>query len=67
MYSTEKLKALRKEKKLKISDIADMLSITPAYYCQLENKKRRLFYDMAIKISKVFDMKPDDIFYKKNT
>lgn len=66
MYSTEKLKKLRKEKNLTVTDVARILNITPAYYSQIENKKRRLFYDMAVKISNVFDMKPDDIFYKKN-
>lgn len=63
MYNTNKLKELRKEYKYNIYDMAKKLNITPSFYSQIENKKKRLFYDMAIKISAIFNMKPDDIFY----
>ena len=43
--------------------MAKILKITPSFYSQIENKKKRLFYDMAFKISAIFNMKPDDIFY----
>lgn len=63
MYNMEKLKKIRKENKYTIYDMAKILKITPSFYSQIENKKKRLFYDMAFKISAIFNMKPDDIFY----
>ncbi len=59
----EKLKKIRKENKYTIYDMAKILKITPSFYSQIENKKKRLFYDMAFKISAIFNMKPDDVFY----
>ena len=59
----DKLKQIRKENKYTIYDIKKKLKITPSFYSQIENKKKRLFYDMAFKISAIFNMKPDDIFY----
>lgn len=58
------LTKLRKEKKMTMSTMADKLNITPAYYCQLETKKKRLSYDMAIRIAKILDLKPDEVFYE---
>lgn len=63
MYDTKKLKEIRKLNKYTIYDMAKMLKITPSFYSQIENKKKRLFYDMAVKISSIFNMKPDQIFY----
>jgi len=63
MYNMDKLKQIRKENKYTIYDMAKKLKITPSFYSQIENKKKRLFYDMAFKISAIFNMKPDDIFY----
>lgn len=63
MYNMEKLKQIRKEYKYTIYDMAKKLGITASFYSQIENKKKRLFYDMAYKISSIFNMKPDDIFY----
>jgi len=42
--------------------MAQSLNMSASYYWQLENKKRRLFYDTAIKIAKVLGKKPDDLF-----
>lgn len=66
MYNMEKLKQIRKEKNYTIYDMAKILKITPSFYSQIENKKKRLFYDMAVKISSIFNMKPDEIFYTNN-
>ena len=66
MYNMNKLKKIRKENKYTIYDMAKILKITPSFYSQIENKKRRLFYDTAVKISAIFNMKPDEIFYTKN-
>ncbi len=65
MYNMDKLKTLRKEQGYTIYDMANKLGITASYYSQLENKKKRLFYDMACKISNIFNMKPDSIFMYK--
>lgn len=58
-----KLKNMRIEKGLSIKKMADMIGISKAFYCQIENGKRRLSYDIAIRIALVFNVKPDYIFY----
>lgn len=45
--------------------MADELKISKTFYCQIEKKQRRLSYQMAIKIARIFNMKPDEIFYKE--
>ena len=47
--------------------MANMLKISKTYYWQLEQNKRRMTYDMAIKIAKIFNLKPDDLFYDEMT
>lgn len=61
----KKLKELRKSKKLTHQTMANILNISKPFYWQLENGKRRLSYDMAVKISKILDTKPDDLFYQE--
>ena len=61
----KKLKQVRKENNLSIYDMADKLNISAVQYYYIENQKRILFYDMAIKISRIFNMKPDSIFMHK--
>ena len=57
------LTKLRKKNHLSMAEIADQLQISTAYYCQLETKKKRLSYDMAIKIANIFHLMPDDVFF----
>lgn len=64
--STIYLKELRDKKGLSYEDMAKILGISKCYYWQIEHKNRRLCYDMAKKIAKVFDLKPDDIFFEDN-
>ena len=45
--------------------MANLLNISKTYYWQLEHDQRRLSYEMALKIAKIFDKKPDDIFYQE--
>ena len=59
----EKLRKIRKEKKLTYESMSKQLGISRCYYWQLENKQRRLYYEMAIKIATIFKKKPDDLFY----
>lgn len=56
----------RKKEKITQKQMARMLNITISFYSQLENKKKRLYYDMALRIADIFNMKPDQLFYTKN-
>lgn len=60
-----KLKELRTKNKLTNQDMANILNISKVFYWQIENKKRVLTYQMAIKIADIFNLKPDDIFYNE--
>lgn len=59
----EKLKQYRMDKNYSCQRMANILKISKTYYWQLEQGKRRLTYDMAIKIANIFQLKPDDLFY----
>ena len=59
------LKKLREEKGFTYEDMAKKLKISKAYYWQIEHKNRRLSYEMAKEIAKIFNLKPDDIFYNE--
>lgn len=59
----QKLKNERMRQHMSCVDIAKIVGISPAYYSQIENKSRRLYYFMAVKIAKVFNMTPDELFY----
>ncbi len=63
MNSESKLKQIRKENKIKMKEIADKMGVSVSYYWQLETGRKRLFYDRALQIATIFNMKPDDLFY----
>ena len=63
MKKNEVLVKYRQNKGLTTKDMAKILEISQAYYSQLETNKRNVYYSMALKIAKVFNKKPDDIFY----
>jgi putative transcriptional regulator len=58
-----KLKEKRLNKKYSLADMASILGISKSFYFHIENKKRRLSYEMALKIAKIFDLKPDELFF----
>ena len=58
------LKEIRIKHKFSCMEMANFLNISKPYYWQIENGKRRLYYDMAIKIADIFKTTPDKIFYK---
>lgn len=60
---SKKLKQMRKSKKLTVENMSQKLGISAPFYSQIENRKRRLTYEMAIKIADIFKTKPDKIFY----
>ena len=57
------LRELRIKNNYSQQEMANILNISQSFYCQLENNQRTLSYLMAIKISNIFNLKPDDIFY----
>lgn len=59
-----KLKKLRIENNINLKEMAQKVGISYTYYWQIENKERNLYYYLAIKIAKIFNLKPDDIFYE---
>lgn len=59
----KKLKYLRNKNNYTVEYMANKLNISIGFYSLIENSNRRLTYDMAIKISSIFNLKPDDIFY----
>lgn len=61
----KRLKELRIKLGLTVSEMAKLVGISSTYYWQIENKDRRLYYELAVKISKVFNKKPDEIFYEE--
>ncbi len=58
------LKEIRINNNLTVVEISKLIGISPTYYWQIENKKRRLYYELAVKIAQVFNKKPDEIFYE---
>lgn len=61
----KKLKEIRYKNGLTAKEVAERIGISKAFYCQLENRRRRLSYETAIKIANVFNVKPDYIFYNE--
>lgn len=59
-----KLKEIRNRYGYSCKTMGEKLGITAAYYCQIETGTRNLSYNIACKIARVFNMKPDDIFYE---
>jgi len=59
------LKDLRSKENYSTKEMAVKLKISKTYYWQLENKRRTLSYQMAIKIADIFNLKPDDIFFEE--
>lgn len=62
----KKLKNLRTKKGYTVLDMAKKLNISPAYYSQLENRRRKLSYEQACEIAKIFKKKPDQIFFEEH-
>ncbi len=60
----QKLFVERKKRDLSCEDMGKILGISTTYYWQIENNKRRLFYNDAIRIARIFHLKPDDLFYE---
>jgi len=53
---------MRENHRLTQLEVASKLGISKQYYSQLERGDRRLSYDMALRIAKIFNTTPDQIF-----
>lgn len=62
MVEREKLKRIRVQKGLTCKQVANEVGISKEYYWMIENGKRKLTYEHAVKIAKVFKSSPDYIF-----
>lgn len=61
----KRLKEMRTSKNFTFAEMANMLGITKSYYWKIENAKCLLSYKMAFNIAKIFDLKPDEVFYEE--
>ena len=59
------LKDIRIANSLTCQNMADLLKISKSFYWQIENNSRKLSYEMAVKIAKIFKTTPDKIFYEE--
>ncbi len=62
----EKLKLFRKEAGLTQAEMGKLLGISESGYCLIENRKRRLTFEMAVKIATILKKNPNDIFMPEN-
>ena len=60
-----KLQQYRLKYHYSCQDMADKLNISKSFYWQIENRKRRLSYEIALKIANIFKVKPDILFYEE--
>lgn len=58
------LKTLRESKGFKQQDVANYLEISLHSYCNKENGKRKFNIDEAKKLSELFELPVEDIFFK---
>ena len=61
-----KLKEIRLKNHYSSKYMAEQLNISKPFYSQIENDKRKLTYDMALKIAIIFNTKPDKLFYDEH-
>lgn len=59
----KKLREKRIQKGYTNQKMAEILGISKTFYYQIETGSRKLSYEMAIKISDIFNVKPDTLFY----
>lgn len=60
----EVLKKYRLKNKLSYQAMGNLLGISKTFYWQIENNKRRLSYERALEIAKIFNVTPDELFYE---
>lgn len=60
-----KMKKLREERDLSVSEIAEFLSISASHYYKIESGIRNPNFILAGKIAKFFNSNVDDLFFNK--
>lgn len=58
------LKEYRLKRNYSCETMARKLGISKTYYWQIEQGKRRITYDMALKLSDIFNTTPDTLLYE---
>ncbi|WP_078391211.1 helix-turn-helix transcriptional regulator [Shouchella patagoniensis] len=58
-----KLKQVRLENHMTLEEVAKRIHVSTPFYWQVENGKRGLSYELAVRIANVFSLKPDDLFF----
>jgi len=61
----KKLMETRQKYGISLQDMANFLGVSKTFYWQIENEKRRLSYNNAVKIADILQTKPDDLFYEE--
>ncbi|HDR7449359.1 helix-turn-helix transcriptional regulator [Bacillus toyonensis] len=64
VINLEKLKQRRMEKGWTCEEVANKVGITKMHYWYIENSKRNLKIDLAVKIANAFEDDPKDLFFK---
>jgi len=64
MNRFREIRRLRQVNNYSCADMGRMLKMSRIYYWQLENRKRKLSYAMAIRVAGVFGFKPDNVFFE---
>ncbi len=59
----KKLRELREKNNYSLKVMSEATGLCRSYYWQIENGQRGLTYENAKKIAKVFNLRPDDIFF----
>lgn len=54
-----RIREIRKQKKMPVSVLAEKLNITPKHFYDLEMEKRRLHDDLIRQLSEIFDVTTD--------
>ncbi|MGE7546069.1 helix-turn-helix transcriptional regulator [Sporosarcina newyorkensis] len=62
----QNLQSVRNKLGFSYQDMATKLGISFQAYWMIENGKRGLSYEMAVKIAKILDKTPDEIFLTKD-
>jgi len=63
IVSIKNLKLLRKALKLSQENMARKLNISNSYYSHLESGKRKISLDLAYKISCIFNLTIEEVFF----
>ncbi len=58
-----KLINYRKENNIKMGQMAKKLNISDTFYLLMEKGNRKINYEMAVKIAKVLNTKPDALLF----